>query len=107
MKKIIVAIIILLMSVSVKTIAQSADSTRHSDTYQIKLQEKVKCIQNIEYDKTGEKLKGILSEDGTIIYLPDYKVNNKLRLNVILENGQAAEIYRSPCSVELSEKIYL
>lgn len=69
--------------------------------YQIKLTDSVKCIQLIEYEKTGEPVKGYLDDNKTLIYLEDYKVNNKVRLKVIFENGREQEIMRSPCSIEL------
>ncbi len=71
------------------------------DVYQIKLRDTVKCIQQIEYEKTGEPIKGYLDDDKTLIYLENYKVNNKVRLRVIYESGREEEILRSPCSIEL------
>lgn len=87
---------------SSNAIAQS-DSLQgnHSDVYEIKLKEPVKCIQQIEYEKSGEPIKGYLDDEKTKIYLEDYKVNNRVKLKVIYENGKEEEILRSPCSIEL------
>lgn len=82
----------------------AAHAQENSDIYQIKLQEPVKCIQHIHYEKTGEEIKSYLDDDKKTIYLENYKVNNKLKVKVIYEDGREEEILRSPCSVELSSR---
>ena len=104
MKKIkLLFVVSLLVFSSVNVFAQSDSlpQQKQNDIYQIKLKDPVKCIQQIEYEKTGEPIKGYLDDDKTKIYLEDYKVNNRVKLKVIYENGREEEILRSPCSIEL------
>ena len=74
------------------------------DIYQIKLQKPVKCIQKIEYEKTGEEIKGWLDEDKKTIFIENYKVNNKVKVRVIYEDNVEEQISRSACAVELSPR---
>lgn len=83
------------------------DSVKKSsnDVYEIKLKDPVKCIQLLEYEKTAEPIKGYLDVDRTKVYLENYKVNNRVKLKVIYENGREEEILRSPCSIELKYQL--
>lgn len=85
-------------------ICSIAFAQQNSDIYQIRLQEPVKCIQQIKYEKNGEEIKGWLDDDKKTIYLENYMINNRLKVKVIYENGREEELMRSPCSVELSTR---
>ena len=100
-KTLFIAVLFLLASAQLFAQADSLPSQNQNDIYQIKLKDPVKCIQQLEYEKTSEPIKGYLDDDKTIIYLEDYKVNNRVKLRVIYENGNEEEILRSPCSIEL------
>jgi hypothetical protein len=75
-----------------------------ADVYQIKFQKPVKCIQKIEYEKTGEEIKGWLDEEKKTIYLENYKVNNRVKIKVIYVDDLEESTVRSACTVELSPR---
>jgi hypothetical protein len=76
---------------------------QHGKTYEIKLKAPVKCIQEIEYDKTGKEPNWKLSEDHKTIYIRDYIINTRIRLKVQYETGREEDYTQSPCSVKLSQ----
>ena len=100
-KTLFIAVLFVLAGAQLFAQADSLPSQNQNDIYQIKLKDPVKCIQQLEYEKTGEPVKGYLNEDKTKIDLENYKVNNRIKLRVIYENGKEEEIIRSPCSIEL------
>jgi len=76
---------------------------QHGKTYEIKLKAPVKCIQEIEYDKTGKEPNWKLSEDHKTIYIRDYIINTRIRVKVVYETGREEDYTQSPCSVKLSQ----
>jgi len=76
---------------------------QHGKVYEIKLKAPVKCIQQIEYDKTGQEPNWKLSEDNKVIYIEDYIINTKIKLKVVYESGNEDEYFQSPCAIRLSD----
>lgn len=85
-------------------LCQTQIDNKPADIYQIKLEKPIKCIQKIEYEKTGEEIKGWLDENHKTIYLENYQVNNRLKLKVIYDDDNEEQMLRSACSVELSQQ---
>ncbi|HNR19552.1 MAG: hypothetical protein IPJ79_14705 [Bacteroidetes bacterium] len=86
------------------SLCQSQIDSKPTDIYQIKLEKPVKCIQKIEYEKTGEEIKGWLDDDRKIIYLENYRVNNRVKVKVIYDDDNEEQMLRSACSVQLSQQ---
>lgn len=101
MKKIFV---LLALCIPLRALAQTTPSDLPIDIYQIKLEKPVKCIQKIEYEKTGEEIKGWLDNDKKTIYLENYRVNNRLKVKVIYDDDNEEQMLRNACSVELSTR---
>lgn len=101
MKKLLID---LLCYLPFSALCQTQTEFNPSDIYQIRLPKAVKCIQRIEYEKTGEEIKGWLDEDRKVIYLENYLVNNRVKVKVIYEDDNEELMLRSACSVELSQR---
>ena len=76
---------------------------QHGKVYELKLKAPVKCIQHIEYDKTGDEPNWKLLEDNKTILIQDYIINTKVKLKVVYETGIEEEFSQSPCSIKLSQ----
>lgn len=87
---------------SAQEVTPDTSGIQYGKTYEIKLKAPIKCIQRIEYDKTGEEPKWKLSEDNKTIYISDYIINTKVKIKVVYETGKEEEYMQSPCTVKLS-----
>ncbi len=76
---------------------------QHGKVYEIKLKAPVKCIQHIEYDKSGAEPNWKLSEDNQTIFIRDYIINTRIKLRVVYENGREEEFFQSPCTIRYSQ----
>lgn len=85
--------------------ASQPDTTgiQYGKTYELRLKAPVKCIQQIEYDKTGQEPKWKLSEDNQTIYIQDYIINTRVKLKVVYETGREEEYTQSSCTIRLSQ----
>ena len=106
MKSIRFCFVFLLLLTGSAVVAQETIDTsgvQHGKVYELKLKAPVKCIQHIEYDKTGEEPNWKLSEDNKSILIRDYIINTKVKLKVVYETGREEEYTQSPCSIKLSQ----
>ncbi len=106
MKRLLILAIAAFLVEKAPLLAQSAVDTsgiQHGKTYEIRLKAPVKCIQQIEYDKTGEEPKWRLSDDNKVIYIQDYIINTKIKLKVVYDTGREEEYSQSPCTIRLTQ----
>jgi hypothetical protein len=101
MKKLILLAAFLLPLVA---LCQTQIDSKPANIYQIKLEKPVKCIQKIEFEKTGEEIKGWLDEDRKTIFLENYQINNRVKVKVIYDDDYEEQMLKSACSVELSQR---
>jgi len=68
--------------------------------YQIYLDQPIKKIQKVEYDKDGYKLKGTISEDQKKIYIEDYYKRGRVKFKVTYQDGTTEEFSKSSCFID-------
>lgn len=88
---------------SAQSLNQDSSSVQQGKVYELKLKAPVKCIQKIEYEKSGLEPDWKLLDDKRTILIQDYIINTKVKLKVIYETGKEEEFSQSPCSIKLSE----
>ncbi len=68
--------------------------------YQFHLDKPVKSIDDLQYEKTGEPIKGNLSPDKTRVVMDNYHKGSRIKAKVTYEDGTTEEITRSPCVID-------
>ena len=68
--------------------------------YQFHLDKPAKSIDQLQYEKTGEPIKGNLSPDGTRVVMDNYKKGSRVKLKALYEDGTTEEIIKSPCFID-------
>ena len=89
-------------SVTAQQLPSDTTGIQYGKIYELHLKAPVKCIQHIEYDKTGDEPNWKLSEDNKTIFIRDYIINTKVKLKVVYETGIEEEYSQSPCTIKLS-----
>lgn len=120
MKKIITFIFICGVFVSTESFAQSATEVDKKTIkvesgeqtpaeeyhakgllHQIYLEESVKSLDDLEYEKDGEKLKGKLSEDGKRIIVENYYKRGRVKATVTNALGEQKTVSKSSCFIDI------
>lgn len=68
--------------------------------YQFHLDKPVKSIDDLQYEKTGEPIKGNLSPDKTRVVMDNYHKGSRVKAKVTYEDGTTEEITKSPCVID-------
>ncbi len=69
--------------------------------HQIYLENKARSIQELEYEKDGEKLKGKISEDGKRIILENYHKRGRVKVTYTTESGEQKTVSKSSCYIDV------
>jgi len=67
--------------------------------YQFQLDEAVKSIDELRYERSGESIKGTLSPDGQRVVMENYKKGQRVKLKVEHADGRVEEVNKSPCFI--------
>ena len=107
MKKTLLITLLVFLCFPFGSVAQDAvpdtSGIQHGKVYELKLKAPVRCIQHIEYDKSGAEPNWKLSEDNQTIFIRDYIINTRIKLRVVYETGREEEFFQSPCTIKLSQ----
>lgn len=68
--------------------------------YQFHLDKPVRSIDDLQYEKTGEPIKGNLSPDKIRVVMDNYHKGSRIKARVTYEDGTTEEITRSPCIID-------
>ncbi len=68
--------------------------------YQFNLEKPAKSIDDLQYEKTGEPIKGNLSPDKKRVVMDNYLKGSRVKAKVTYEDGTTEEISRSPCVID-------
>ncbi|REJ80386.1 MAG: hypothetical protein DWQ44_07415 [Bacteroidetes bacterium] len=79
----------------------TTDSTSiRKPDYQIHMDQPVREIKYIMYEKNFMPIKGEISEDKKSVILKELEPGHKVRLKVMYEDGRTKEILKSPCYID-------
>ncbi len=82
------------------SIAQQSQPTDGFRFHQIYLTEPVRSLEDISYDKSDYPINGRLSPDGKRVIISNYREKERVKVKVILENGETKEYIKSPCFID-------
>ena len=68
--------------------------------YQFQLDKPVKSIEHLQYEKSGEPIKGYLSPDGSRIIMDNYKKGQKVKVDLIHLDGKIETFLKSSCFID-------
>ena len=68
--------------------------------YQFHLDKPVKSVDDLQYEKTGEPIKGNLAPDKIRVVMDNYHKGSRIKAKVTYEDGTTEEITRSPCVID-------
>ncbi len=68
--------------------------------YQFHFDKPVRSIEGLQYEKTGEPIKGNLSPDGIRVVMDNYHKGSRIKAKVTYEDGTTEDITRSPCVID-------
>lgn len=68
--------------------------------YKFNLDKPAKELENLQYENTGEPLKGTLSPGGTQVLMDNYKKGQRIKATVKYDDGTQENITRSPCYID-------
>lgn len=68
--------------------------------FQFQLEKPVKAIENLQYEKTGEPIKGYLTPDGTRIIMDNYKKGQRVKVDLIQKDGKVESLTKSSCFID-------
>lgn len=68
--------------------------------YQFQLEEPVRSIENLRYEKSGEPIKGTLSPDGKKVVMDNYKKGQRVKVGIVFPDGRKEEVSKSPCFID-------
>ena len=68
--------------------------------YQFNLENQVKSIENLRYDKTNEPIRGELSKDGKKVIMDNYKKGQRIKFDATMPDGKVEHLEKSPCFID-------
>ena len=68
--------------------------------YQFNLDKPAESIEELQYEKSGEPIKGNLSPDGSSVVIDNYKKGLRVKLKVLYADGSSEDVTRSPCFID-------
>ncbi len=68
--------------------------------YQFQLEKPVKAIEHLQYEKSGEPIKGYLSPDGSRIIMDNYKKGQRVKVDLIQLDGIVVPLIKSSCFID-------
>lgn len=68
--------------------------------YQFHLEKPAKSIEGLQYEKTGEPIKGNLSPDGSRVIMDNYKKGSRVKFKANYGDGTSEEVIKSPCYID-------
>jgi hypothetical protein len=101
-------VLLLTFLVSISFSAVKAQSLRNDSLfvpdalrrYQFNLENPVKSIENLRYDKSNEPIRGELSKDGKKVIMDNYKKGQRIKFDATFPDGRVEHFEKSPCFID-------